>query len=121
MTKLDIKYFKGRLEEELALLEEEMGSVAIKDPNNPDNWIAKQPEENISPADANEVADTIDDYESNHAILKDFKIRYKNIKIALEKIENGTYGMCEMEDHPISEERLKAIPSARTCKNHMEE
>ncbi len=118
---METKYYKEELEKEQTLLEEELDSVGIRDSNNSDNWIAKQPEENISPADENEVADTIDDYESNTAILKDLKIRYKNVKIALEKIKKGTYGICEVNNHPISEERLKVIPSARTCKNHFNE
>jgi len=37
------------------------------------------------------------------------------IEVALEKIANGTYGLCESCDKPISPSRLKAIPYATTC------
>lgn len=37
------------------------------------------------------------------------------IDAALERIEAGTYGMCEMCDKPIGEDRLRAIPWARFC------
>lgn len=37
------------------------------------------------------------------------------IERALEKIENGEYGICEMCDEPISIQRLKAKPHARFC------
>ncbi|MDD2935090.1 MAG: TraR/DksA C4-type zinc finger protein [Candidatus Pacebacteria bacterium] len=117
---MDTKIYKEKLEAELKTLEQELQSVGIKDPNNPQDWIAVQPEENISPADENEVADTIDDFENNRAILNDLEIRYNDVKLALEKIEKGTYGMCEINNHPIDEDRLMANPSARTCKEHME-
>ena len=38
---------------------------------------------------------------------------------ALEKIEKGTYGICETGGEKIEEDRLEANPSARTCKAHM--
>jgi len=34
---------------------------------------------------------------------------------ALARIEEGTYGICEGSDEPISKERLEAIPWARYC------
>lgn len=112
--------YKKKLEEELAVLEGELKTVGIQDPENPSEWTATQPEENISPADENEVADTIDDFENNAAILRDLEIRYNNVKLALDKIEKGTYGICEINNHPITEDRLDANPAARTCKEHMD-
>ncbi len=37
------------------------------------------------------------------------------IKDALRKIEDGTYGTCEVCGKPIGEDRLTAIPWARLC------
>ena len=37
---------------------------------------------------------------------------------ALEKMEQGVYGICEEGDEPIPLDRLKANPSARTCVEH---
>ena len=37
------------------------------------------------------------------------------IDIALSRIENGTYGICEMNGEPIPKARLEAIPWARYC------
>jgi len=34
---------------------------------------------------------------------------------ALDRIENGTYGICEGTGQPIPKERLEAIPWARYC------
>jgi len=38
-----------------------------------------------------------------------------HIDMALERIENGTYGLCQSCGKPISEERLEAVPHARLC------
>jgi len=48
----------------------------------------------------------------------------KDIEDALDKIEAGTYGICEECGKPISEARLKVLPTARlciTCKGEKEE
>lgn len=39
----------------------------------------------------------------------------KEIDEALDRIENGTYGICEGTGEPIPKQRLKAIPWARYC------
>jgi len=48
----------------------------------------------------------------------------KDIDNSLDKIKNGTYGICEECEEKISEKRLEANPVARyciTCKRMMEE
>ena len=48
----------------------------------------------------------------------------KDIDNALDKIKNGTYGICEECDEKINEKRLEANPVARyciSCKRLMEE
>jgi DnaK suppressor protein len=47
----------------------------------------------------------------------------ENILRALQKIDEGSYGICEMCEEEISSKRLKAIPYARhciTCQTHLE-
>jgi DnaK suppressor protein len=39
----------------------------------------------------------------------------RNIDTALEKIEEGTFGVCELCAKKINKERLKAIPFAKCC------
>lgn len=39
----------------------------------------------------------------------------RNIDTALEKIEDGTFGVCELCGKKINKERLKAIPYAKLC------
>jgi DnaK suppressor protein len=37
------------------------------------------------------------------------------IKAALQRIEDGTYGICTVCDEPIAEARLNAYPAAAVC------
>jgi RNA polymerase-binding transcription factor DksA len=39
----------------------------------------------------------------------------RRIRAAISRIANGTYGVCSTCGHPISAERLAAIPGALTC------
>jgi RNA polymerase-binding protein DksA len=40
-----------------------------------------------------------------------------NIEHALEKVEKGTYGLCDNCGQPIAPERLEALPQASLCVN----
>jgi DnaK suppressor protein len=49
-----------------------------------------------------------------HQIESNFN-RAQSIKLALERIEDGTYGTCQMCDCEISPKRLGAVPWASYC------
>jgi RNA polymerase-binding transcription factor DksA len=121
MTPEKAEQFKKKLEAELKTVEGELKGVAVQDPNNPKNWSSKETEmETMSPvADPNEAADKIEEYNEHRAITGELEVRYNDIKAALEKIEQGKYGVCEVSGETIEEDRLEANPAARTCKSHM--
>ncbi len=48
-------------------------------------------------------------------ILQDCDAEVCDINLALEKIDDGTYGLCEECSGRISRKRLKALPFARLC------
>ncbi|OHA18404.1 MAG: hypothetical protein A2836_03120 [Candidatus Taylorbacteria bacterium RIFCSPHIGHO2_01_FULL_45_63] len=116
---LDTKKLKAALEEEQAKLEKELQTVGRINPRNPKDWEPVQGEIDALPSDSNEVADTIEEYEENTAILKELEIRFNEVKEALKKIEVGTYGTCEVCGAKIEDDRLTANPAAKTCKVHM--
>lgn len=116
---MDTEYFKEKLEEELFLVEKELNEIGRKNPDNKNDWEAEPADMNNDSADSNETADNIEEYEENTAVLKELETKYNDIKDALEKIEKGTYGICEISGEPIEEDRLIANPAARTCKAHM--
>lgn len=51
------------------------------------------------------------------ALIRQAVIRLLEIDAALGRLEDGTYGLCEVCGGPISAARLEARPSARTCIN----
>lgn len=50
----------------------------------------------------------------NKASMRRLKTRQKELKRALLRIENGTYGIDEKTGELIDERRLKALPTAKT-------
>ncbi len=116
---MNTEHFKKKLEEELSKVEGELKSVASLTPEG--EWEPKEVAMDTLPpqADANEAGDHIEEYEENKGIDAALEGRWVDIKAALEKIETGTYGRCEVCDAPIEEDRLEVNPAARTCKAHM--
>ena len=119
MNAKDLKYFKNRLLSEKVLLEEELATVGRKDPANPKDWQATVDDSQVDNADENEVADVLEEYEEHKAILTQLETQLNEVQAALEKIERGTYGICEISGEEIEKERLEANPSARTSVKHM--
>ncbi|MES3031440.1 MAG: TraR/DksA C4-type zinc finger protein [Patescibacteria group bacterium] len=118
MNKKDALHFKAKLEKEKKLLEEELGTVAKVNPDNPEHWDAT-PAIEVDSADENEVADRMEELEGNEAIIEQLEPQLKEVNAALARIEAGTYGNCEVSGEAIEPERLEANPSARTCIAHM--
>lgn len=121
MDKIDTQHFEQKLLEEKAKLIAELQTVGRVNPNNPDDWEPMVGEKDASSADPNDSADSIEEYEGNTALIGELEVQLKEINAALEKIEKGTYGVCEISGHPIEVDRLEANPSARTCKAHINE
>src|SRR3989344_2791445 len=116
--KLDLKHFKQKLEEEKVKLESELKTVGRINPSNPNDWQAVPTDMEADAADRLEVAESIDQFEENTAILKELEIQLNDVKHALKKIDDGTYGLCEEDKKPIPANRLEANPGARTCIDH---
>ncbi len=120
--KLDTQYFKQKLGEEKQLLEKELASLGHKNPDVPGDWEATPEKHNIDQeADKNLKADRYEELEERSGISAELENRLVNVNIALKKIEGATYGACEIGNKPIEEDRLKANPAARTCKEHLNE
>ncbi len=115
---MNTEHFRTRLTEEQARLESELATVGRKNPSNPNDWEAV-PEETGLEADPNDRADQMEEFGNNNAILTDLEARYNDVKDALARIEDGSYGVCEVSGEAIEEERLEADPAARTCKAHL--
>lgn len=108
------------LRQELLLLEAELKSVGRINPEDPNDWEAVSGETNIDPAEAEERASEITDFEDRSAIEFTLEEKYNKVKAALERIASGTYGVCKVCGIAIEEARLSANPSAETCITHKE-
>ncbi len=115
----DTETYKARLQEDLALITKELQELGIHNPQVPEDWIALPEDGDIAVADENVAADRAEDLEERVATLAALETQYNDLIRALAKIENGTYGICEIGREEIEEERLNADPSARTCIAHM--
>jgi len=69
-------------------------------------------------ADPTDAADQIEELVINVPLVEDLEHQYKDVKSAIEKMDKGTYGVCEVCGDAIPLERLKANPAARTCIAH---
>jgi DnaK suppressor protein len=49
---------------------------------------------------------------------KHLQAKLRDVERALEKLDEGTYGVCDVGGEPIGQERLEAIPWAVRCVEH---
>jgi len=112
MDKNTLEQLKNHLESRKKELEKELEGFAQKDANN--EWQTRYPntpdEENLE-----EEADEVEEYENLLPVERALETKLKDVDLALEKMEKGTYGRCENCDKEIPSERLKIFPEARVC------
>ena len=110
--------YKSKLLLEQEQVEKELASVGRRNPSQAGDWepVAAVDER---PAERDEVADKIESFEENVAVVRQLEARLAEIKDALERIENGSYGYCISCKKAIEPDRLNANPAATTCKAHM--
>lgn len=111
---LDLKKFEEKLLAEKIRIESEFNELGRKLNSNGDWVVLPQPIDMETP-EFDEIADSIEEFESDVAVMNVLDVQYKDVIDALKKITDGTYGICERTNQPIPEERLNINPSARTC------
>ena len=102
--------FKVRLLSEKEVLEEELKGLGMA-----------KPEGEEFGADMTDNSDVIADEMENNSAAGELKERLMLVNRALEKFETDTFGICEISDEPIEDQRLHANPAARTCIAHMDD
>jgi len=114
---IDIKKYQVRLEADLEKVTAGLKEIGVNNPMT-DDW-----EETVTPevsdlTDQSLQADVSEELEERSGTLAVLETEYRDIKRALKKIEEGTFGLCEISQEPIEEERLDFKPTARTCLAH---
>lgn len=120
MEKEDVKHFKERLEAEKKDLETMLAQLGKKDPENPEHWETTPPRVDEGAHDKNEVADRFEDFEERRSTEESLERRLRQVEHALAKIEEGTYGICEVSGEEIPRARMEANPAATTLAEHAE-
>jgi len=118
---MDLQTHKATLLHERDQLTTQLQSLGTIDPNIAGDWVSTPEDTETTEADENVVADRAEEWIARNGELSQLETRYNNVLRALEKIDAGTYGLCEICNEPIEDERLAANPAARTCKAHLNE
>jgi len=113
MEKTLLKELKTKLEEQKKSVQKELESFAKKDPDIKHNWDTQYP--NREDGDKDEEADEVQEYENKLSLEHSLEPKLQSIIYALEKIEHGTYGLCEKCKKEIESDRLKIAPEAKLC------
>jgi len=116
---IDINAQEAILRTEEEKLVEELKTLGIENPRTDKDWIPTPGEPANTEADMNIIADRSEEWGERRGTLDVFETRLNNVRRALKKIDNGTYGVCEICDETIEADRLIANPAARTCKEHI--
>lgn len=103
------KQLQGRKEQ----LEDQLKSFASKDPHLKDDWDTKYPR--VPEGNIEEAADEVEEYSAKLNVEFSLETQLKEVNDALDRIQKGTYGVCEKCEKPIASDRLKASPEARLC------
>jgi RNA polymerase-binding transcription factor DksA len=115
----DTEKYKALLEKELKELEGELREIGTHTKKNPSDWVATPADVNVHESDPNDSADRVEEWDERRGTVAVLEGRYNNIVRALKKIDDGTYGTCELGEETIEDDRLLANPAARTCKKHL--
>lgn len=118
----EIERLKEILASERQRLEKSLNAEGKRDPKDVSNWDPTFPTmgegHNASSSMMEENADEIEEYETRLETEDALETRLADVIRALEKIEAGTYGLCEACGKPIPIERLGANPAARFDMEH---
>ncbi len=112
---VDKKHFRALLEEEKSKVVQNRQRLR-KGLNGDDRamWFEEDAEDEGASADA---ATALMEKEQDLLYWEELEQRLDEINRALKRLDEGTYGICEMCGQPIKPARLEALPWATLCIN----
>tara|TARA_Y100000590_G_C14891945_1_gene703091 strand:- start:120 stop:512 length:393 start_codon:yes stop_codon:yes gene_type:complete len=113
-TKSKLKVFKESIEKRMEEIATDMDDLhdGILDNSNDGGNLSQESVFSVHMADAG--TDSFEQ-EKNYNLMSRESDYYKNLEIALERIDDGTFGMCNICDDLIPEERMIEVPNATKC------
>lgn len=107
-----LEQIKQILLQEKIRLETELSKFAKKNPHVKDDYDASFHEYgNKDDENALEVAQYITDKPLEETLEKELR----DVKKSMERLDNGSYGICKYCEKPIDEKRLLARPTSSAC------
>lgn len=107
-----LKQIKSSLLEEKAKLEKQLSKFAKPNPDNPNDFEAIYPEIG---SEEEENAQEIAEYNKDISMERTLEQELQDVNNALERVEQGEYGVCKYCKQPIEEKRLLARPTSSSC------
>lgn len=120
IAQADLEELREQLEVDKEQVEEELSSHG-RVLDEAGDWVGASQGFEGQESDPNDVADQIEELSNNVPLVEELEQRHRDIVDALEKMDEGVYGICEVSGEAIPLDRLKANPSARTLVEHADE
>ena len=114
MSTIDTTEFQSLLEQERKRLLQTTGRLQAENAGNLDDELGEVGGRGTD-NHLGDMASATFDRELDEGIEEGVQDTLRRIDAALARIDDGSYGMCEVCGKPIGEERLHAIPWAARC------
>lgn len=107
-----LEELKAKLLEEKKRLEEDLNKFAkpVNDKGDFETQIVDVADDD---GDMDEEANQVEEYIGNLGVEQSLETQLKEVLVALEKMENGTYGLDEVTGEVIDLARLRVYPAAK--------
>ena len=113
-SKTKLKVFRNSIEKRMREIATDMDDLqdGILDKSSSGGGLSQESVYSVHMADAG--TDSFEQ-EKNYNLMSRESDYYKNLEVALERIDDGSFGMCNICEDLIPEERMIEVPNATKC------
>ena len=113
-SKAKLKQFRASIEKRMEEIAEDMDDIhdGILDNGNDSEGSSQDSVFSVHMADAG--TDSFEK-EKNYILMGRESDYYKNLEVALDRVDDGIFGICKICEELIPEERMMEVPNATKC------
>ena len=113
-SKAKLTQFRKSIEKRMEEIAEDMGDIhdGILDNGNDSEGSSQESVFSVHMADAG--TDSFEQ-EKNYILMGRESDYYKNLEVALDRVDDGIFGICKICEELIPEERMLEVPNATKC------
>ena len=113
-SKAKLKQFRASIEKRMEEIAEDMDDIhdGILDNGNDSEGSSQESVFSVHMADAG--TDSFEQ-EKNYILMGRESDYYKNLEVALDRVDDGIFGLCKICEELIPEERMLEVPNATKC------